>query len=438
VSVHLQHESFAICIRRARAWTGITAIACGLGLVSTSTHATGTAVEFFHTGFGHYFVTSTPSEAAALDANPASGWTRTGNDFLVEIESSTSAVPVCRFFSAAFAPKSSHFYTPYPFECAKVKDDPTWVYESIAFHLRLPDAVGNCLPGTVVLYRLYNNGMSGAPNHRYTTSETLAASMQSAGWIAEGTGTTGAFACAPQPLSATKGRLEVTRLTSTKIGYEYEIAIYVPASYDGSKAAYPTIYVLDGDANFTQGGTRFWTFKGVLERRGTHAILIGIGGTARRGTDYYFPGATAYHEFLTRELVPFVESRFRADKKKRLISGLSASGNFPVHALYLEAPDNLTFTHFLSADAALWAEKDRVQQNEKQMFEAVGGKPLPVTMIFARAFGFGSNSMVIVDLYKQMLARNYADFHTVEIVYPFDHVGTDLPSFEDAVATYME
>ncbi len=101
----------------------------GVFLLSASlAHAAGLAVEYFHAGFGHFFVTAFSEEAASLDANPASGWARTGATFLVDTDAAQGAAPVCRFFSAAFAPKSSHFYTPYAAECEKVKKDPTWTY----------------------------------------------------------------------------------------------------------------------------------------------------------------------------------------------------------------------------------------------------------------------------------------------------------------------
>jgi hypothetical protein len=53
-------------------------------------------------------------------------------------------------------------------------------------------------PGTIPLYRLYNNGKGGAPNHRYTTSQTILNQMLAAGWVYEGNGITRAFACLPQ------------------------------------------------------------------------------------------------------------------------------------------------------------------------------------------------------------------------------------------------
>jgi hypothetical protein len=47
------------------------------------------------------------------------------------------------------------------------------------------------------LYRLYNGGKGGAPNHRYTTSAQTLAAMTASGWSAEGEGPGAVFACAP-------------------------------------------------------------------------------------------------------------------------------------------------------------------------------------------------------------------------------------------------
>jgi hypothetical protein len=73
-----------------------------------------------------------------------------------------------------------------------------WEYEAIAFYIQLADANGLCSGGTIPLYRAYNNGMGGAPNHRYTTSLTILTQMEAAGWVFEGNGNTKVFACVPQ------------------------------------------------------------------------------------------------------------------------------------------------------------------------------------------------------------------------------------------------
>jgi hypothetical protein len=83
-------------------------------------------------------------------------------------------------------------------ECASVKASPDWQFEAVAYFTQLADASGNCGAGTVPLYRLYNNGMGGAPNHRYTTSVTVLNQMIAAGWVFEGNGNTRVFVCVPQ------------------------------------------------------------------------------------------------------------------------------------------------------------------------------------------------------------------------------------------------
>jgi hypothetical protein len=92
---------------------------------------------------------------------------------------------VCRFFSVAFAPKSSHFYTANPAECEKVKANGDWIYEGIAGYVLPPEGSSGCERGTP-LYRLYNNGEGGAPSHAYTTDPGEAEYWTQAGWISEG------------------------------------------------------------------------------------------------------------------------------------------------------------------------------------------------------------------------------------------------------------
>ena len=41
------------------------------------------AIEFYHAGFDHYFVTQLPAEIDALDSGQTVGWTRTGRGFAI-------------------------------------------------------------------------------------------------------------------------------------------------------------------------------------------------------------------------------------------------------------------------------------------------------------------------------------------------------------------
>jgi hypothetical protein len=163
-----------------------------------------TAVEYYHHDFNHYFLTALSVEIAALDAGMFAGWARSGRSFQVyPIDAYCSAANVCRFWSGrSFAPKSSHFYTPYATECAYLQQQGVWQYEGDAFALVMPAGSagqGNCRPPTQPLYRAYNNGMSGAPNHRYMTDPALLDEMIAQGWIMEGEAATRVFACVPAP-----------------------------------------------------------------------------------------------------------------------------------------------------------------------------------------------------------------------------------------------
>ena len=159
------------------------------------------AVEYYYAAWNYYFETSFADEIAGLDAGAFGGvWKRTGQIFYVwpSAASNPLGVATCRFFTVFFAPKSSHFYTPNAAECQGLIDtSQVWEFESIAYYIALIDANGNCPPGTIPLYRFYNNGLGGAPNHRYTTSLTIFNQMVSQGWQFEGHPVTKVFACVP-------------------------------------------------------------------------------------------------------------------------------------------------------------------------------------------------------------------------------------------------
>ena len=166
------------------------------------------AIEYYHAGLVHYFVTADLDEIAGLDAHvypPVFGgnWERTGQSFSAQTARSSGNVPVCRFFGA-FGAKSSHFYTADPVECAGLTARfPNWQFENLAFYLPLPDASGTCPSGTAPIYRMYNNGQGGAPNHRFTTDlATRLDFVANHGWIQEGTGPMGVAMCSPQAPTA--------------------------------------------------------------------------------------------------------------------------------------------------------------------------------------------------------------------------------------------
>ena len=221
-------------------------------------------------------------------------------------------------------------------------------------------------------------------------------------------------------------------LKSDQVGFTYPIQVYLPPSYAAGTATYPVIYATEGDAPF---GTlpdgprraRFTDFKEAMQARDTQAILVGIGGWDRRGTDFLLPGATSYLAFITRELVPLIERQYRADPKRRALSGLSHGGYFVVTALVLEAAAGAPgFSHYLSTESSFGAEPNLAAYLafEKRL-DPGGPKPLPVTLFLAGAAG---NNMPIVNaLHDQLAAHAHPGLTLQRAEYNTTHVGADLP-----------
>ena len=135
---------------------------------------TNVAVEYYHAGFDHYFHSADPFEVGKIDSGLFhNDWNRTHEYWRVWNQPGAGRLPVCRFFSTGFDPKSSHFYTPYAAECEGLKAGGVWQFEGMVFYVALPDSTGNCAAGTTPLYRTYNEGQGNAPNHRYMISRAI-------------------------------------------------------------------------------------------------------------------------------------------------------------------------------------------------------------------------------------------------------------------------
>lgn len=165
---------------------------------------TATAVEYYHEGFDHYFLTYLSAEIAILDAGVTiKGWARTGQSFLVYTAAGSGTSPVCRFY---IPPEKgdSHFYGRGTAECdATAAANPTFANEDPQFfHVVLP-AAGVCPTGLIAVYRVFSNRSDA--NHRYLIDRALRDAMtaKSPPWLAEGDGDDRVVMCVPPaPLTA--------------------------------------------------------------------------------------------------------------------------------------------------------------------------------------------------------------------------------------------
>jgi predicted alpha/beta superfamily hydrolase len=262
----------------------------------------------------------------------------------------------------------------------------------------------------------------------------------------------------------TTASVTLATIDSAQTGAVYKLYVYLPDSYATGNATYPVIYATDGDAAFPPEG-RFVNFTKILQRRRIDAILVGIGGTERRNKDFLLPGAKAYHEFITQELIPFIDSHFRTDPKRRILSGISYGGAFVVTSLFLEAPDKLYFSDYISAEGSFFLRSFIAQ--ERAFSGTIGTRSIPATLILARGsvtskvrqqefsaaigsrnnpamsnlardFNEATNGAEVAAFYRRMVDRHYPGLILIQTHFPTDHIGTDNPSFEDAVVRILK
>lgn len=140
--------------------------------------------EYYNVDIRHYFRTGVRSDSAfILAGNAGKGWRDTYDYFLAWRDGSSGAQAVCRFYAKG---PNSHFFTADAKECEDVKGYPGWVYEGIAYYMKVPKN-GVCPSDSVPVHRLYNNRfVFNDSNHRFTTDMDVVTRMTQAGWIYEG------------------------------------------------------------------------------------------------------------------------------------------------------------------------------------------------------------------------------------------------------------
>ena len=132
-------------------------------------------------------------------------------------------------------------------------------------------------------------------------------------------------------------------LRSEILEEERTIRVRCPLGYETSEAAYPVLYMLDGDETLfhSLGGAAVHASE--WEAKAPEMIIVGIGNTDRSRDMTPTPhvladgrtaggGGKAFLRFLEQELVPWIDEQYRT-VDYRLLSGTSASGLAAVHAL---------------------------------------------------------------------------------------------------------
>jgi predicted alpha/beta superfamily hydrolase len=225
------------------------------------------------------------------------------------------------------------------------------------------------------------------------------------------------LACAEPFPKVPIGGSQLRTLKSTSTGRTYDLYIHIPSDYEkDTSAKYPVLYILDGQWDFKLmdsilGGLAYDKFVPEM-------ILVGITYSGENA-DYnnlramdYTPVATPqvngsgdgpkFLKFLKTELIPWVETHYRADPSRRCLQGSSYAGLFTLYALFA---DPGLFHGYIAASPSTPYAGGFVFKQEAEY--AKDHKELPARLFLAVG-GAEGLSYPVQQFMKVLQSRNYA------------------------------
>jgi predicted alpha/beta superfamily hydrolase len=152
----------------------------------------------------------------------------------------------------------------------------------------------------------------------------------------------------------------------------FHISVQLPEEYDKNKTKrYPVAVVLDGNFYFPMlaAAVKQYDEAGLLQP----VILVGVGYKSfqemdsLRNRDYLYPsplpgdetkstgGGLNFYNFISKQLLPKIDSSYRTQKDDKTLLGHSFGGYFSMFAL-LQQEQNHTqvFSNFIAASPSMW------------------------------------------------------------------------------------
>src|SRR5260370_4174881 len=144
------------------------------------------------------------------------------------------------------------------------------------------------------------------------------------------------------PVAHAQSRIDCDAFDSKVLKHVVHYCVYLPARYDSAPAnqsapqRYPVLYFLHGLGDneqtlFNSGG---WTLLDDLRRQHKIGDFLIVAPEGRRS--FYInsaDGSVLYSDFVLREFIPHIESKYRihAGRSGRAISGISMGGYGALH-----------------------------------------------------------------------------------------------------------
>jgi len=122
-------------------------------------------------------------------------------------------------------------------------------------------------------------------------------------------------------------------IQSKVLGEEVELQLFLPDGYADSELEFPTLYILDGQRYFLHGVSLQKSFTDF--RQAPEFIVVGISRNPANRNRNYSVNSTNYLKFIKEEIIPFIDSGYRASEE-RLLFGWAFGGGFVIETMVNE------------------------------------------------------------------------------------------------------
>ncbi len=253
-------------------------------------------------------------------------------------------------------------------------------------------------------------------------------------------------------------RTESWRIHSAINGQEYELWVSLPAGYHRKDTVYPVIYLTDSYRAFSimKGCVELFTIPALLI---PEVILVGVGyggheekallrwSTGRTrdltpvknaateagmknniaragitGVEVTTGGAPVFLDVLKKELIPFIESNYRIDRKSRMLAGYSFGGLFGLYVLFHDP--GLFDKYFIGSPSISYG--DAVVFRDEAAF-AETGSDLDAEVFMSSGELEKNTTENINKLTAILQSRNYPGLYIKTTVFPGENHVTCYP-----------
>jgi uncharacterized protein len=231
-------------------------------------------------------------------------------------------------------------------------------------------------------------------------------------------------------------------IQSTSNGANYPIKVALPEDYSPQTQKYATIYVLDGEDNYSFVAEKCAGISNDLSTSNVLVVSIGYGNDRAYDytptkTDEGDGGAEEFMLFIKNELIPKMESDYAADpsRNSRTILGHSYGG---LCAAYAFTNHNDVFGNYIMLSPSIWYDNEIMLRLEQENRDINTNDHQLVFLGLGELENQG-RMLAPFQAFYQRLLNNYPGIAIKKHLEPHvDHMGSKNPNIIQGLNFYFE